>query len=298
MKVASWTPQRRTAAIVRAAASVFSLFVFFSSLFACLAPAQARGKGYSKSAAPTSAVREKDAILAGKLLFESICSACHGVRGQGGRGSKLADSEYIRQMSAQGIFDVIRNGVPGTEMSAFPLSKIQLGDLVAFVRSLNAVAWEQVVHGDSTAGESLFFGKANCASCHMIAGRGGLLGPDLSNIGRGLSVEKLSAAILQPRNDLEPRYRRVLVTTTDGRKIEGLVKNESTYSIQLMDLNANFHSFLKSELLTIVSYKESLMPVPHLAEQDLANLLAFLSRRGSGEFKEPKGKTNRGGRID
>jgi hypothetical protein len=120
-------------------------------------------------------------------------------------------------MRAKEIFNVIRTGVPGTEMIAFPLRKTQLGDLVAFVRSLNAVALEQDVHGDSAAGENLFFGKANCSSCHMIAGRGGLLGPDLSNIGQELSVEKISAAILQPSDDIEPRYRRVLVTTADGR---------------------------------------------------------------------------------
>lgn len=293
----SRAPQRRTVRSIWAVASIFARLAFLGPFLACFAHGQTPEKSHSRVVLGP-AVRQKDAIQSGKLLFESVCSACHGVKGQGGRGSKLADSEYIRQMRAKEIFNVIRTGVPGTEMIAFPLPKTQLGDLVAFVRSLNAVALEQDVHGDSAAGENLFFGKANCSSCHMIAGRGGLLGPDLSNIGQELSVEKISAAILQPSDDIEPRYRRVLVTTADGRKIEGLVKNESTYSIQLMDLNANFHFFLKSELQTILYYKESLMPVPHLAQQDFANLLAFLSRQGPGEFREPKAKTNHGGRID
>src|SRR5262245_66667130 len=33
------------------------------------------------------------------------------------------------------------------------------------------------------AGEALFFGKAGCAGCHEVNGRGGVTGPDLSTAG-------------------------------------------------------------------------------------------------------------------
>lgn len=287
--------QRCGAAIIGTSAFVQLTVVVF--LFSSSTQAQRPEKSYSKCAAPNSTGNQKSAAQAGKSMFENICSACHGVKGQGARGSKLADSEYIRQMSSREIFDVIRNGVRGTEMIAFPLEEKELWALVAFVRSLNAVAAEQEVRGNYAAGQSLFFGKAGCSSCHMIAGRGGLLGPDLSNIGQQRSVEKISTAVLQPNAEIEPKYRRVLVVTHDGRKIEGLVKNESTYSIQLLDLQANFHFISKNDLQTIVSYKESLMPVSDLSEQDFGDLLAFLCSQTSEKSAEPQAQTNDGGRI-
>src|SRR2546429_6736880 len=39
-------------------------------------------------------------------------------------------------------------------------------------RSLNAPSAESTVGGDATAGESFFFGKGQCASCHMVSGAG------------------------------------------------------------------------------------------------------------------------------
>ena len=45
--------------------------------------------------------------------------------------------------------------------------------------------------GDSVAGERFFFGQGQCASCHMIAGKGKPIGPDLSNIGSEKTVDEL-----------------------------------------------------------------------------------------------------------
>src|SRR5919107_1632323 len=51
--------------------------------------------------------------------------------------------------------------------------------------------------GDATAGEALFFGRAGCASCHEVNGRGGVVGPDLSNAGR-LTAPVLRQKIAEP----------------------------------------------------------------------------------------------------
>ena len=45
------------------------------------------------------------------------------------------------------------------------------------------------------SGEDLFFGKASCASCHEVNGRGGIVGPDLSNAGR-LSADAIRQKIV------------------------------------------------------------------------------------------------------
>src|SRR5262245_59977925 len=47
--------------------------------------------------------------------------------------------------------------------------------------------------GDAALGEALFFGRAECATCHEVNGRGGVSGPDLSDAAR------LSAAVVRQK---------------------------------------------------------------------------------------------------
>ena len=77
------------------------------------------------------------------------------------------------------------------------LSDTQIWQLVAYLRSLHSpsstAAAASTASGDAAAGETLFFGRAACASCHEVNARGGIVGPDLSNAGR------LSPAVLQQK---------------------------------------------------------------------------------------------------
>ena len=57
------------------------------------------------------------------------------------------------------------------------------------------------VDGDRANGEALFFGRAACATCHIVNGRGGRLGPELSRIGSSRSPEFVRDKIRNP-NDL------------------------------------------------------------------------------------------------
>jgi cytochrome c oxidase cbb3-type subunit III len=177
------------------------------------------------------------------------------------------------------MFDVIKDGIKGTQMPAFPLPEVQIWKLVSFVRSLNASAIYQEVPGDATAGEALFYGSGKCSGCHMIRGRGGPIGPDLSNIGANRSVEKIERAISDPSALIEPGFTAVSAVTLDGRRISGVAKNNSNYSIQIMDNEGNFHLFLKTELKELTHHKKSLMPTPALSETEMQNVLAFLSRQ-------------------
>ena len=54
-------------------------------------------------------------------------------------------------------------------------------------------AAQLVVAGDRDLGKQLFFGKGRCSGCHMIRGQGGLLGPDLSNVGAIARLRKSSS---------------------------------------------------------------------------------------------------------
>lgn len=248
------------------------------SLFAAVSLAQEDGKKGSKKITNPFG-KDKPAIEIGRVQFNSGCAVCHGPTGQGGRGSRLADVERVRNMRDAKMFEIIRQGVSGTQMPPSSLTDDQIWQLVSFIRNLNASAIDQEVAGDASAGESLFFGGAECTQCHMLRGRGGLIGPDLSNIGAGGSLEKLRRSLEDPDASIEPGFRRVSVVTLDGRRISGVSKNNSNYAIEIQDFQGKFHLLLKRDLKDLVHHKSSLMPKPALSATELQNLLAFLSRQ-------------------
>src|SRR5437899_6310587 len=59
---------------------------------------------------------QPDAILAGKKLFATSCSGCHGANAEGGRGPNLMKGRMIRRSSDTVLFTSIKKGVPGTDM--------------------------------------------------------------------------------------------------------------------------------------------------------------------------------------
>ena len=66
--------------------------------------------------------------------------------------------------------------------AAFGVTDAEVQQMVVYVRSLGRSA-PLALPGDARRGERLYAGKGKCANCHMLSGRGGRLGPDLSDIG-------------------------------------------------------------------------------------------------------------------
>lgn len=223
--------------------------------------------------------KDKSAIAEGRKLYEASCAGCHGTTGKGGRGPRLAQTDRVRNMTDKTLFDIIKDGIKGTLMPALPLPDNEIWQLVSLIRNLNASAIDEDVPGDPVAGEALFFREGNCSQCHMVRGRGGLIGPDLSNLGGGRPAERIRESVVDPSALIEPGFNAVTAVTHDGRRIEGVAKNNSNYSIQIMDGKGNFHFFLKRELKELVHHKKSLMPTPWLSESEIQGLMAFLSRQ-------------------
>ena len=101
--------------------------------------------------------------------------------------------------SDEEVAGVIRSGVPNSAMPPFALADSEVKQLVAFIRSLRTPAAQLVVAGDRSLGKEVFFGKGRCSNCHMIRGQGGLVGPDLSNVGGDRTLAEIRQSILSPR---------------------------------------------------------------------------------------------------
>ncbi|HVW86701.1 MAG TPA: c-type cytochrome, partial [Bryobacteraceae bacterium] len=109
-------------------------------------------------------------------------------------------------------------------------------------------------------GKAIFEGKGRCVDCHSIANRGGSLGPDLTDIGLRRSPESLRLSLIDPNAEVFREYLTVVVTTADGRRVEGVALNEDDLSIQIRGANGNPRSFPKDGLASVRREARSLMP--------------------------------------
>ncbi|MCC6588522.1 MAG: c-type cytochrome [Bryobacterales bacterium] len=223
-----------------------------------------------------------EVVDAGRTQYVNSCSGCHGPTAEGGRGPRLAGNGDVRGASDESLFNVIKNGVRGSDMPPSPLPEEKIWQMVAYVRTLNARAYQTRVPGDREAGRATYMGKAGCVKCHRIRGEGGLLGPDLSNIGASRSVAQLRESILKPSERPTEGYDGVTVVLKSGKRIQGIAKDNTNYTIQVMDAQGQLHLLNKAELSEIVFRKGSLMPGDYrdrLSRQELQDVLAYLSRQ-------------------
>ena len=221
-------------------------------------------------------------------LFQEKCGVCHGDGHGTERGPNLANNRRLRAASAEEVERLIREGVPARGMPAFPLPAGELNALTRLVRSLSAPAFEAHPPGDAAAGERYFFGAGGCAKCHMLAGRGKAAGPDLSRVGRELTVEEISEAVREPSAKVKPGYETANVRLKDGRTLKGFARNRSRYNLQLQDAEGRFHLLDADEMAEVKIEPVSAMPKT-AAGADAVNVIAFLSSldgsRAAGAFE-------------
>jgi putative heme-binding domain-containing protein len=237
---------------------------------------------------------DRNAIREGASLFRANCSPCHGMDGRGGgRGPDLAASSFVYGASDDGIFQIIGRGRPGTEMPGNAFEDSETWTLVSYLRSLNTAPLAVAATGDRRRGEGLFFDKEKCAQCHMVNGRGGHLGPDLSRVGAARSLKYLTESIREPSKELslgyaDPNnhygipleYDTVIAVMRNGKRLVGVAKNEDAFTVQLLGEDDELHLLLKKDLSEVRHERRSLMP-PYgadlLSEGELQDLLAYLA---------------------
>jgi len=247
---------------------------------AVLAQQPKHGAGQSNPLGHSEQVVEE-----GRKLFNDNCTVCHGMAGtEGERGPALAAGSKHTRQSDQDIFDAVEDGIPGTGMAPVALGTTDTWKVVAYVRDLRATAYDAVVQGDPAKGEQIFWGKGQCGQCHMIHGRGAILGPDLSNIGGEQTLKHLHDSLTKASLQISRGFQPVEVVTKDGQRISGIAKNEDNFSVQLLDSQDHLKCFTSDELREMIHKKQSLMPSNYdktLTPTELQDVLAFLSRQST-----------------
>lgn len=133
--------------------------------------------------------------------------------------------------------------------------------------------------GNPDRGLALFFGdQAKCSQCHTFGGRGGTVGPDLSDIRRKGS-ESIYQGIAAPSAEIASEYIPFTVATRDGRVLVGLVKADGPDSIRVTDTNARSTILRRDEIDQIRPSATSIMPVglaAAIGPAGVRDLIAYL----------------------
>jgi cytochrome c oxidase cbb3-type subunit III len=268
----------------------------------CLAAFSAEAQRHTApSGPPNPFAGNSQAIAQGEQIYNQNCTSCHGVNGGAGEvGPEIVHNLSVPlrgELDDNQILQVIRNGVPGTVMPAWK-SKLADDDILkigAFLHSLRGTAIDNPLPGDVAQGEEIFWGKGQCGSCHMLGGRGGLKGPDLTNIAAerksNLIIDALTKTNHRVYGDggvhlqaLPPMatYDAVRITLIGGATLDGVLLNQDGYSLQLLGDDNNLHLLNRTQIEQMVS-KPPLMPTDYdrrLSPEEFTNLLAFLTHQG------------------
>jgi len=223
----------------------------------------------------------------GAAIFAANCAGCHGADGRGGEHApNIATAPEVQHLADRDLAGIIHNGISGAGMPAFSsLKPQQITDVVAWLRILQGRGDIVKLPGDPNRGEALFYGKARCSECHMVNGKGGFLGGDLSFYGADAKPEQMRAIILDPEKNLPPEKKATTVVTNSGQTITGMVKGNNNFSLSLQTTDGAFHFLQKADLTQIDLGARSLMPATTMDSKEVDDLVSYLLQAGSDNAK-------------
>ena len=286
------TPTPGKSAIALRSSSLACLF-----LLACLSASRAL---FAQEKSPYAG--DLKIAKLGEYQFRLNCAFCHGLGARGGgRGPDLTKPQKRHGNSDAEMFHNIHDGIPGTAMPAATNGGIGVGmsdeeiwQVVTYLRGAQLKAPAKP-EGNAAHGKELFNGAAGCSSCHMIEGKGGRLGPDLTSVGASRSTEylveslrnpsrRLAQGIFEAMKEFPQEYESVSVVTADGTRLSGVVLNEDQFTLQMLDTREQLHLFDKDKLRSVEKRRESAMPAydqKALSDKDLQDLTAYLQAVGA-----------------
>lgn len=278
--------------------TIISIGVIAAALFFIV------GRGYVRAQDKNPLANDANAAKLGEFEFRANCAFCHGLGARGGgRGPDLTRVQKKHGNADADLFRTINEGVPGTAMppngatqQGVGMTEEEIWQVISYLRSVQVKTSAQAA-GNAAHGKELFAGSAACATCHMIEGKGGRLGPDLTATGSSRSADyivdsvrnpsrRLAQGISEAMKEFSQEYETVNVVDDRGQKFQGVVLNEDNFTLQMLDTREQLHLFEKDKLRSLQKSRESLMPKydeKMLPEKDLQDIVAYLLSVGGGK---------------
>jgi len=269
---------------------------FLLALALAVAPALARGQA---GATPESDF--SNTFPDGRRIFSANCAGCHGLDGRGSeKAPNLISNTSVQRSSDAELTGIIRNGIAGSGMPAFrSLSATELRSILSYIHALQGKKGSSPVAGDAKRGQALFFGKAECSKCHSMAGQGGFLGPELTGYASERSASEIAAEITRPKRTPSNGFKSVVVTTNNGTRVAGILRNEDNFSLQLQTEDGSFRFLDRSAVQDVAESDQCRMPTDYasrLSHGDIDDIVTFLVHQSSSQTQSAK--SNRQGNAE
>jgi putative heme-binding domain-containing protein len=136
------------------------------------------------------------------------------------------------------------------------------------------------------------FVKARCNQCHVVAGHGVNLGPDLEESVKTLRGEELLRQIIEPSSKIHEKFQSHRIVTSDGRVVTGVIMREDDESVMVATnllTPTSLTKVRKGEIEERVLSEVSPMPVGLvnvLTRDEIVDLHAYVE---AGGYHLPEG---------
>jgi len=117
-----------------------------------------------------------------------------------------------------------------------------------------------------------------CARCHTLFGKGGKVGPDLTTYRRD-DLETMLLNIVNPSAEIREGYTTLVVATTDGRILTGVLVEEDKNVVVLRSGDGKEMTLARAEIDAMRASRSSIMPeglLKEYSDQQIRDLFAYL----------------------
>ena len=130
------------------------------------------------------------------------------------------------------------------------------------------------------------YAAVRCATCHSMQGEGGIIGPNLTQLGTRFSAEDMITAILEPDKTISDQYASTVLYLKDGKTIVGRLtkQDEEKYYVSQNPFAPDvIREVPKADVTKTKQASVSAMPpglINPLNKDELRDLIAYLMAGG------------------
>src|SRR5262249_38052900 len=134
---------------------------------------------------------------------------------------------------------------------------------------------EYLKTADVARGREIF--TKNCASCHYLFDSGGRVGPELTGSQRA-NLDYVLENVIDPSAGVPKEYQVTILTTKQGRALNGIIKREDNRTLTLQTPN-DLVTIAMDDIDERKRSPLSLMPdgvLPNLKDDEVRDLVGYL----------------------
>ncbi|MDN3202988.1 c-type cytochrome [Algoriphagus sp. C2-7] len=130
-----------------------------------------------------------------------------------------------------------------------------------------------------------------CQSCHTMQGEGGIIGPDLTQLGTRFTPKDILTATIEPSETISEQYAATILELKDGSSVVGRLtdENEENYYVSQNPFAPDqIRTVAKANVISKkISEVSTMLPgmINSLNEEELKDLMAYLISSGNPDHE-------------